>query len=191
MGEGGSGEHQATTSLMPDSALGADKRIHTTKLKCVRCIDTPEGGHLVGILQPLWNKALESDMRLDWLRLMLRKDLVVRDIQHFGENVNKKLRTESSREEEMGREALIELMKVKLKDERRYHRECYKVRERIRNRLRSDLGRRKYDNLMEKMKRKLAKNKKILREKYHEKTKRLENARNLEEIRKRQEVQKD
>ena len=34
MGEGGSGEHQATTSLMPDSALGADKRIHTTKLKC-------------------------------------------------------------------------------------------------------------------------------------------------------------
>ena len=36
MGEGGSGEHQATTSLMPDSALGADKRIHITKLKCVK-----------------------------------------------------------------------------------------------------------------------------------------------------------
>ena len=45
------------------------------------------------------------------------------------------------------------------------------MRERIRNILRTYMGRRKYDNLMEKIKRKIMRSRKIIKEKYQEKTK--------------------
>ena len=44
------------------------------------------------------------------------------------------------------------------------------MRERIRNILRTCMGRRKYDNLMEKIKRKIMRSRKIIKEKYQEKT---------------------
>ena len=39
MGGGGSGVHQTTTSVMPESALSADKRIHLTKSNVKTCLD--------------------------------------------------------------------------------------------------------------------------------------------------------
>ena len=46
------------------------------------------------------------------------------------------------------------------------------MKERVRNLIRNEVGRRKYDNLMEKLKRKLAKTRKQIKEKYSNKTKR-------------------
>ena len=79
----------------------------------------------------------------------------MRDVQALGRSTFDKLRTESSKEEDLGRETLIELMHVKLIDEKRYYRECKKIRETVRNFLRKELGRKKYDYLMKKIKEKI------------------------------------
>ena len=80
MGGGKGIKHQNALSLMPVSAYNADKRIESLQFKIEA---TPTGGHLIGILQPIWNKALESSIRLDWLEDMIRRNLVVRDIFTF------------------------------------------------------------------------------------------------------------
>ena len=137
MGGGDLVEHQNLVSLMPDIALCAIDRIEKIKFKIK---DTPGGGNLLGILQPVWYKAVESDMRLEWIEEMLRRGIVVREIQSFGENISNQLRAESSKEEELGREALISLMKVKHKDERRHHHECIRVKEQIKDWLKREFG---------------------------------------------------
>ena len=93
MGGGSWENNQISASLMPASALSADNRLKTVLDKITA---TPEGGKLFGILQPVWTKVVESDMRTKWLGDMLRKELVVRDLQYFGGNMNDKLRVESS-----------------------------------------------------------------------------------------------
>ena len=77
MGEGDCSKDQNSVNLLPDTALSAENRIHTAILKITA---TPEGGNLLGILQPIWIKAVESDMRLEWLSEMLRRGLLVREI---------------------------------------------------------------------------------------------------------------
>ena len=92
MGGGDCTVHQSTVCLEPTSALSADNKILEIRSKIEA---TPPGGNLLGILQPVWVKAVESDMRLRWLGEMLRRELVVRDIQHFGEGISVKLRAEN------------------------------------------------------------------------------------------------
>ena len=148
--EGGGSRNQLTTpSLMPVSAHSADNRIIDLQLKITA---TPEGGRLLGIIQPVWTKAIESEQRLHWLKDMIEKKLVVRDIQHFGENMTEQMRAESSREEELERDTLLDLMKVKYSDEKRYHRECVRVREEIKDWLKKKLGRGKYKTILGKVK---------------------------------------
>ena len=62
-------------SLIPVSAHSADNKIIDVVSKLT---DTPEGGQIVVIIQPIWTKALESDMRLAWLKDMIKRGLVVR-----------------------------------------------------------------------------------------------------------------
>ena len=171
------------SSLTPESAHSADSRIYDTLCKLK---DTPKGGETIGVIQPIWNKAIESDMRLAWMRDMLKKGLVVRDIESFGEKVNEKLRTESSREEEIGRDTLIEMMRVKCIDEKRYNRECVKAREEVKNWIRSRTSRRRFRTIMEKMRTKEDKLRRELKQKYNNKTKHLETEREREKMEKLQ-----
>ena len=42
---------------------------------------TPDiGGTVLGIVKPVWQKTLESEVRTSWLQNMLDRDLVLRDI---------------------------------------------------------------------------------------------------------------
>ena len=136
----------------PVSAHSAESKIEKYILKIK---ETLQRGDLLGTVKPIWTKALESECRISWLQVMLDKGLVVRDVQALGRSTFDKLRTESSKEEDLGRETLIELMHVKLIDEKRYYRECKKIRETVRNFLRKELGRKKYDYLMKKIKEKI------------------------------------
>ena len=167
--------------LMPDSALCAEDRINRVLLKIA---DTPEGGRLLGILQPVWIKAVESDMRLRWLGEMIRKGLVVKEISNFGGNINDQLRAESSKEEELGRESLISLMRVKYKDEKRYHRECIHVKEQIKDWLRKHNSRGRLKTILEKLKNRENKRRGELKVKYREKTTHLEKKREEEQMEK-------
>ena len=179
MGGGSKGKDLPHTSLVPESALSADARISDILVKLEA---TPEGGNLIGALQPAWIKAVESDMRLRWLGEMLRRELIVRDLQHFGGGINDKMRAESSKEGDLGREALMSLMKVKYQDERRYQRECVKVKEQMREWIRKKLSKGRFRTIVEKLKNKENKRRGELKQKYKEKTKHLESEREKEKI---------
>ena len=139
---------------------------------------------MLRILQPVWLKAVESDKRLRWLGEMLRRELVVRDIQHFGEGMNDKMRADSSKEGELEREALMGLMKVKHNDEKRYYRECVRVKEQIKDWIRKRIGRGKFRTMMENLKRKENKRRGELKHKYREKTEHLKKVREIEQMEK-------
>ena len=166
-------------SLLPVSAQSADCKF---KEICLRLKNTPKGGKLQGIIEPIWNKTMESEQRLIWLEDMIKRKLVVREILNFGNSVKDKLRTESSREEEIGREVLMELMKVKLVDEKRYYREYSRLRHKLRDWLRQNVGRKKYNSLMENIKKRIEKNRENMKMKLRMKTKFLKGAREKELI---------
>ena len=153
---------------MPASVLYTESTIIESKLK-INSTPKDDGGSVLGILKPLWQKALESELRIGFIRNMLERDLVMRDIMKFGQIVEEKLRAESSKDEELGRKTLIEIMKVKLTDEKRCYREHKKIREAIRDYVRRKFGRKYYNTLLEKMKPSLERRRGDLREKYKNK----------------------
>ena len=60
------------TPNMPASALLTDSTFIELKLKIN---STPEtGGSVLGIAKPVWQKALESEMRISWIKDMLDRD---------------------------------------------------------------------------------------------------------------------
>ena len=100
---------------------------------------------------------------------MLERDLVLRDILKFGQIIEEKMRAESSREGEIGREALIQIMRIKLMEEMRFYRESKRIRETIRDYIRRKFGRRRYNSIIEKIKQAMEKRKTELEEKYKNK----------------------
>ena len=106
---------------------------------------------------------------IEFIKTKMERDLVMRDIMKFGQIVEEKLRAESSKDEELGRKTLIEIMKVKLTDEKRCYREHKKIREAIRDYVRRKFGRKYYNTLLEKMKPSLERRRGDLREKYKNK----------------------
>ena len=54
-------------------------------------------GKLLGAAQPAWTKVLESEARLKWLKSMIEKDLVVRNIESYAKAEGEKLRSEEMR----------------------------------------------------------------------------------------------
>ena len=152
---------------VPASVLCTESTIVELKLKIN---STPDiGGNVLGIVKPVWQKALESEVRTSWLRKMLERDLVLRDILKFGQIIEEKMRAESSREGEIGREALIQIMRIKLMDEMRFYRESKRIRETIRDYIRRKFGRRRYNSIIEKIKQAMEKRKTELEEKYKNK----------------------
>ena len=175
-----------TNSYVPLSALCAESTLERIRFKLENTPDT-EGGTVLGIIKPIWRKAMESELRIAWLNEMIRRKLVIRDLEIFGKSMNEKLRTEGAKVNEMEREALLDLMRLKSKDEKRYYREIKEVKEGLRDWIRKKFKRRKYNNLMEKMKNELENRKNKIKTKYIQKTKHLEEER-LEEIKKKLEI---
>ena len=179
MEEGNWGKQQNPESLMPDSALCAEHRVNTAILKIKA---TPGGGYLLGILQPIWMKAVESDMLLKWLGEMLRRGLLVRELEYFGTNIKSQLRAESYKEDDVSRDSLLSLMRIKHRDERRHHRECIHVKEQIKDWLREKYGRGRIKTVLEKLKNRDNRRRRELKLKYIEKTKHLEKIREEEQL---------
>ena len=61
-------------------------------------------GSLLGITRPVWQKVLESELRQKWLEEMIKKDLVVRDIDSYAKSVSTMLRSEELKFQEKERE---------------------------------------------------------------------------------------
>ena len=61
-------------------------------------------GQLLGIIRPAWRKVLESETRLDWLERMVKKKLIVRDIEAYAKAQGEMLRSEEMRMKEEERD---------------------------------------------------------------------------------------
>ena len=77
-------------------------------------------GSLLGAARPYWIKVTESEQRISWLKKMIGKKLVVRDMNAYIKCVSAKLRSEECKYREEEREILMGLMKLKLKDETKH-----------------------------------------------------------------------
>ena len=111
--------------------------------------ETPLRGELLGIVRPVWRKVVESECRLAWLNEMVRENLIVRDIQSYAKSVSASLRSEEMIMKEEERKVLSELMKVKLKDERKHLETVKRIKELARNWIKRIIGKyRKYESIM-------------------------------------------
>ena len=60
------GEPIPTGALnVPSSVINTESTIYELKLKIK---STPIGGSVLGIIKPIWQKAMESEMRVNWLK---------------------------------------------------------------------------------------------------------------------------
>ena len=70
---------------------------------------------MLGAVRPQWIKVTESEQRIAWLRLMIERNLVVRDVEAFAKSISVKLRSVRCKFREEEREILMGIMKLKLK----------------------------------------------------------------------------
>ena len=82
---------QSLCSTVLPVALSATNRIQPIKDRIPLVNNTLQGGPLLGIVKPIWTKVTESEQRIAWMLDMIRKGLVVRDLDVFADNVNGKL----------------------------------------------------------------------------------------------------
>ena len=138
-------------------------------------------GNLLGIVRPYWYKVIESEQRYAWLKTMISKDLIVRDLNAYAKSIGEKLRSEEVKFREEERKILLDVMTLKLKDEKKHLGEVKREKERVRRKIIDNIGKtRQYDTLMKKLRKETMKRKTKLRFKYKKKVVHLENVRRLE-----------
>ena len=144
-------------------------------------LKTPERGQLLGIIRPIWTKVTESECRLTWLHEMVRQNLIVRDIESYAKSISECLRSEEMKYRAEEKKVLLGLMKVKLKDERKYLEMVQRVRERARKWLKKILIQsRKYYTIMKQMRIEMKEKRKEAKKKYDAKIAHLRSIRDKE-----------
>ena len=70
-------------------------------------------GLVLGIARPIWIKVVENEERLNWMKKMVHRGLIVRDTEVFGKSLENKLRSDNAQILEDEKEILLTLMKLK------------------------------------------------------------------------------
>ena len=76
-------------------------------------------GEMLGKARPAWLRVTESEQRMIWLKNMIRKRILVRDIESFLKSQEEKLRSGEDKIRDNERDVLLGLLEIKLKDEKR------------------------------------------------------------------------
>ena len=111
-------------------------------------------GSMLGNARPAWLKVIESEQRMNWLKGMIRKRLLVRDVNSFLKSQEEKLRSGEEKIKEEERDLLLGLMNIKLKDEKKKYRSLVKKREDMRKLIKKECEnkQKKYLTLIRKIK---------------------------------------
>ena len=134
-----------------------DYEFNFSKLTSVS--DTPKRGQFLGIVRPLWVKAKESECRAIWLEDMVRKKLIVRNIESYAVSLRECYRSDKMKNKKEEEGILFELMKVKLKDEKLHLQKLKRMKENVRAWLKEKLGKsRQYETLMRRLRQKNVEN---------------------------------
>ena len=142
--------------------------------------NTSMKGPLLGIIKPSWTKVAESESRLAWLKTMWERGLCVRNIEAYAKSISDQLRTDEMKVREEERSVLLDLMLVKIRDEKRNLRILLGIREEIRNWLRVELGKRKFETIMRRLGKIVTSLKERLKHKYKNKVEHLAQQREIE-----------
>ena len=148
-------------------------------------------GSLLGKARPAWFRVVESEQRMAWLKSMIRKRLLVRDIESFLKSQEVKIRSEEEKIKNSERDILLGLMEVKLKDEKKNYRRLVKQREDMRKLIKRECSEKskKYLIFIRKIKREVLERKEMLTEKYKKKIEHLNKKRKEEEDEQRYKVE--
>ena len=123
---------------------------------------------MLGIGRPIWLKVQESESRLTLIENMVKKDLIVKDLDSFAKAVGKMLRSDELRFKEEERKILMGLMRLKLKDERLNLKRLRKEKEDMKERFVREIGKsRQYYTLIKKLRKETMKRKNILKKCVH------------------------
>ena len=126
------------------SSNETDYLTNSEKMSLQLSIDsTLKRGTLLGVMKPVWLKTTESEERIRWLRQMIGKNLLVRDLEAFLKSTSKQLRSDEIKIREEEREVVMKLMIVKRNDERRKLRELQREKESLRRIIHKKYGRKK------------------------------------------------
>ena len=98
-------------------------------------------GAMLGRARPVWFKVIESEQRMNWLKSMIRKRILVRDIESFLKSQEVKIRSDEESIREGERDILLGLMDIKLKDEKKNYRRLVRNREDMRKLIKKECAR--------------------------------------------------
>ena len=91
-------------------------------------------------LRDRWRRLIESEERLNFFRKLVGWGLEVREIEHLGEGLHEKFKSEKMKGGRSEKVVVKSIMEMKLKDERRYQRELKEKRKEARGKLEEELG---------------------------------------------------
>ena len=99
-----------------------------------------EGGKRQDRVRDAWRKLVECEERGKFWDKMVGLDLGVRELEHFGEDIKEKFRSEMMKGGNSEREVIRLVMKLKLKDEKSHQRELKRAKNKERDSLRKEIG---------------------------------------------------
>ena len=65
-----------------------------SNVSCTLMETTHIRGNLLGAVRPQWTKVTESECRIAWLKKMVERKIVVRDLESYARSIGPKLRSE-------------------------------------------------------------------------------------------------
>ena len=122
-----------------------------------------------------WRKLVESEERLKFFKRMVGWNLEVREIEHLGEDLNNKFRSERMRNAKSEKEVIGLIMKLKLKDERKYQRERKHIRNNYREKLMQLTSKQQLGIILSTVNRESKRWRKLERSKYNKKIEHIKN----------------
>ena len=86
----------------------------------------------------VWRKLVESEERLKFWKRMVGLGLGVREVEHLGEDLKQKFRSEEMRGGRRDRDVIELVIRLKLRDERKHQRELRLWRDKVRGELETE-----------------------------------------------------
>ena len=181
-----------TTNVYPSvssDAHSASSKQDITNISLSNMETTLSRGNLLGAVRPHWTRVTESEQRIAWLKKMIAKKLVVRDLNTYVKSISAKLRSEECKIREEEREILMGIMRLKLKDEMKNLIALKRKKDEMRLWLCQQIGKGgRLDRMLLKLRRDMIKIKAKMKKKYKAKLEHLEAERIKEIELKRQQI---
>ena len=148
--------------------------------------------HARDSLRNVWRKQVESEERLKFLRKLVGREISVREIEHLGDELNDRFRSENMKGGRSEQVVLKSIMDLKYKDERRFQREIKARRNEARKLLEQSLeSKNSFTNTISLINNEAKKWRKMERSKFNKKVEHLNKIKVQTEIEKLQECPPD